>query len=177
MRLFDVIRADLHANTGRRKLRHAITAFLFNPGFAAILLHRLALPLIRTPLDKLGMVIWAWNTRRCGCFFHLDSEIGPGLFLPHPVGIVIGQGVRVGPRATLYQSVTLGKAKGDAYPALGADVTVYPNSVIIGSIVIGDGAIVGAASLVLKDVPSGATVAGNPARILKLSEPAVENAA
>lgn len=171
MRFWDVIRADLHANTGQRRLRRAITAFLFNPGFAAIFLHRLALPLIRTPLDKLGMLIWAWNTRRCGCYFHLDSEIAPGLFLPHPIGVVIGQGVRVGPRATLYQSVTLGRAKGDAYPVLGADVTVYPNSVIIGPITIGDGAVVGAGSIVIRDVPAGTTVAGNPARILKTTGP------
>lgn len=166
-RLREVIREDLFAATGHRRLARVLTAFLFIPGFSTILLHRLALPLIRTPLDKVGNLIWAWNVRRSGCHFHLDSAIAPGLRLPHPVAIVIGQGVTVGRNVTLYQSVTIGKAKSDDYPVIEDDVTIYPNSVVIGPIRVGAGAVIGAGSVVLKDVPAGAVVAGNPARILR----------
>ena len=167
-----MIRADLRANTGQQRLRRAPGAFLFQPGFATVLLHRLAMPFIRTPLDKLGGLIWAWNTRRSGCHFHLDSVIGPGLALPHPTAVVIGQGVHVGANVTLYQSVTIGRAKRDDYPRIDDGAVIYPNSVIIGGITVGAGAVVGAGSVVRHDVPSGAVVAGNPARVIRAPAPA-----
>lgn len=172
VKFWDVVRADLEANTGQRRLRRLVTACLFQPGFAAIFLHRVTLPFVRTPLDKLGGLIWTWNRNRSGCHFHLDSVIGPGLCLPHPVAIVIGRGVTVGTGVTLYQSVTIGRSKDGAYPVVGDGATIFPNSVIIGPIAIGAGAVVGAGSVVLKDVPPGAVVAGNPARILRLAVPA-----
>lgn len=173
IRFRDIVREDLYAATGHRHLRRAVTAFLFIPGFSTILLHRLALPMIRTPLDKLGNLIWAWNVRRSGCHFHLDSVIAPGLRLPHPVAVVIGQGVTVGRNVTLYQSVTIGRSKSEDYPVIEDDVIIYPNAVVIGPIRVGEGAVIGAGSVVLRDVPPGAVVAGNPARILKLPDPSV----
>lgn len=167
MKFRDVISADLKASSNRRGLGGLVAAYLFDPGFATIFLHRVALIFVRTPLDKLGVLIWAWNTRRSGCHFHLDSVIGPGLYLPHPTGIVIGQGVRVEAGVTLYQSVTIGRSKGDAYPVVEGNVTIYPNSVVAGPVRIGAGAVIGAGSVVLKDVPPGAVVAGNPARELR----------
>lgn len=164
------IRADLKAATGREGWGRIVTAFLFIPGFSTILLHRLALPFIRTPLDKLGNLIWAWNTRRSGCHFHLDSVIGPGLSLPHPTAVVIGQGVTIGAGVTLYQSVTIGRAKRDDYPVIGDGAVIYPNSVIIGGITVGAGAVVGAGSVVRHDVPAGAVVAGNPAQLIRLAD-------
>lgn len=64
--------------------------------------------------------------------------IGSGLSLPHPVGVVIGGGCRVGCNCTIFQSVTLGVAHGK-YPKIGNDVIIYPNSVIVGDIEIPDG--------------------------------------
>ncbi|TCP34087.1 hypothetical protein [Sphingomonas sp. BK235] len=167
MSFWDVVRADLRANTGKTRLVGALTAFLFHPGFATVFLHRVAMALVGTPVDKIGVLIWAWNTRRSGCHFHLESEIGPGLYLPHPVAIVIGQGVRVGAGATFYQSVTVGRTRRDDYPVIGDGATLYPNAVVFGSITVGAGARVGAGSIVFADVPAGATAVGNPARIAR----------
>lgn len=72
--------------------------------------------MIRTPLDKLGNYIRAWNVERSGCHLHLDIVIAPALRLPHPVAVVLGQGVTVARSFTLYQSVTIGRSKSENMP-------------------------------------------------------------
>jgi serine O-acetyltransferase len=106
-----------------------------------------------------------------GCQIHPQAQFAPGLRLPHPSGVVVGRGVRAGRDVTLYQNVTLGakSVPGEDYPILGNGVFVFPNSLILGSIRVGDGARVGACSLVLHEVRPGDTVAGRPA--VPLSRP------
>lgn len=65
-------------------------------------------------------------------------QIGPGLSLPHPVALVIGGGVVIGERCTIFQGVTLGVAHG-RYPRVEDDVTIYPNAVIVGEVVLTSG--------------------------------------
>jgi len=89
---------------------------------------------------------------------------------PHPVGIVIGLNVNIGYDCIIYQNVTIGTKdtanyKNGKYPKIGNNVIIYPNSVIIGDIEIGDNAVIGAGSIVLKNVPSGKVVFGNPAKL------------
>lgn len=91
--------------------------------------------------------------------------------LPHPVGITIHKDCIIGKNCVIFQNVTIGLGKyneerGSDIPSIGNNVTIYPNSVIIGGISIGDGSIIGANSVVLHDVPGGTTVAGNPAHII-----------
>lgn len=95
---------------------------------------------------------------------------GTGINLPHPWGVVIHPNAVVGERVVVYQGVTVGRKKGGVkagIPTLGDDVVIYPNAVIVGAVRIGNRAVVGAGAVVLDDVPDGATVAGNPARILR----------
>lgn len=106
--------------------------------------------------------------RDFGCFVQFDAEIGPGLRLPHPNGIVIGQGVRIGANCTIYQQVTLGGArvgdwKSDRYPDVGDGVVLFAGAKLVGDIRIGDGATVGANAVVLRDVPPGHVATGVPA--------------
>lgn len=91
---------------------------------------------------------------------------------PHPVGIVIGMKVKMGMNCEIYQNVTIGTKetadfKNGKYPEIGNNVIIYPNSLIIGNIKIGDNSIIGAGSVVLSDVPPNSVFAGNPAKFLK----------
>lgn len=66
-------------------------------------------------------------------------RIGPGLSLPHPVGIVIGGGVVIGEGASIFQGVTLGVAN-NHYPVIGNSVSIYPNAVVVGNVRVSAGA-------------------------------------
>lgn len=81
---------------------------------------------------------------------------------PHPIGIVIGEGVKIGKNVTIYQNVTLGRKNKDIaeYPTIGDNVTIYCNSTIIGNVKIGNNAVIGCNSVVLRDVKDGEVVSG-----------------
>ena len=96
-----------------------------------------------------------------------------GLCLPHPVGVVIGEGSVIGTDVTIYQGVTLGRASHevDAYPTIDDGAVIYAGATLLGPIRIGRNAVVAAHSVVLSDVPDFATVVGAPARIVRTSRP------
>ncbi|HVY12184.1 MAG TPA: serine O-acetyltransferase, partial [Alphaproteobacteria bacterium] len=98
------------------------------------------------------------------------AEIGAGLCLPHPTGIVIGQVVKIGADVTLYQNVTLGSARAGGandQPEIGNNVVIFAGAVIVGKISIGPNAKIGANAVVLDHVPAGAAAVGAPARIIE----------
>jgi len=110
--------------------------------------------------------------RRYGCYISPKAQLGIGIHFPHPVGIVIGEGVVVGHHCTIFQHVTLGSARiGEAalnrYPNIGDDVTLFTGAVVVGQITIGNGAVVAANAVVITNVEPGQTVGGIPARPLE----------
>lgn len=102
----------------------------------------------------------------------LETEIGGGLLLPHPNGIIIHPKAVIGPNCLLFQQVTIGTRDNEGTPVLGGHVDVGAGAKIIGNVRIGDHAKIGANSVVLHDVPEGATVVGIPARIVLPKEAA-----
>lgn len=88
------------------------------------------------------------------------------LRIVHQVGVVISEKATFGNNCTIYQNTTIG-VKDNIAPTIGNNVTIYANSVIIGNVHIGDNAIIGAGSVVLKDIPANEIWAGNPAHFIK----------
>lgn len=103
---------------------------------------------------------------------HLEATIETGLFLAHTQNIVVGEGTRVGKNVTLYNGVTLGaskvasSSKKDRYPQISNDVIIYSGAKILGNIAIGQGAVVGANAVVLKNIPDGCVAVGVPAKVM-----------
>jgi serine O-acetyltransferase len=113
-------------------------------------------------------VLWyrVWSAL-CGAEIDLKVQIGGGLLIPHPNGIVIFPDVVIGPNCLIFQQVTLGiGGRLPGCPVLGGHVDVGAGAKILGGVTIGDHAKIGANAVVLDDVPSGATAVGVPARIV-----------
>ena len=100
---------------------------------------------------------------------HPAAKIGKGLMLDHATNIVIGETAVIADTVSMLHDVTLGgtgKEQGDRHPKVGRGVMIGAGAKILGNIRIGEGAIVGACSVVLRDVPAHTTVVGVPARVL-----------
>lgn len=111
-----------------------------------------------------------YTERILGCDIKADTEIGEGFEIFHSAhASVISPGTIIGKNVSLRQNTTIG-AKGfrgaKKSPIIEDNVTIGPNVCIIGDIIIGKGATIGAGAVVVKDVPPYCTVVGNPARVL-----------
>ncbi|MGI2216186.1 serine O-acetyltransferase [Shewanella baltica] len=109
--------------------------------------------------------------RKYSCYLSGKAIVGQNIKFPHPVGIVIGDGVSISDDVTIYQNVTLGAARvGEGvkglYPKVGKDVVIFAGAKVIGNITIGDGAVIGANSVVTKDIPANVSAVGIPAKVV-----------
>lgn len=103
-----------------------------------------------------------------GADIPLGCQIGGGLLLPHPNGIVVHPGARIGVNCLIFQQVTLGIGGPlPGAPKLAAHVDIGAGAKILGGVTIGEHAVIGANAVVLCDVPAGATAVGIPARIVR----------
>ncbi|MBW4444731.1 MAG: serine O-acetyltransferase [Plectolyngbya sp. WJT66-NPBG17] len=145
-----------------------LEVLLCYPGVQALWLHRLAHWLYCFNVPFLPRLISQVNRFFTGIEIHPGAQIGRGVFIDHGIGVVIGETAIVGDYATIYQDVTLGgtgKETGKRHPTLGKNVVVGAGAKVLGNIHIGENVRIGAASVVLRDVPSDCTVVGIPGRI------------
>lgn len=137
------------------------------------LLYGFAIWLHKKKLPVFARIVNLKVERDYGCYLSVTADLHPSVKFPHPVGIVIGAGARVGEGAVIYQGVTIGgRVLGDwekgNYPKVGSKVTIFANATLLGSITIGDNAIIGANSVVNRDVMASTTVVGAPAKVIGL---------
>jgi len=107
--------------------------------------------------------------RKYGCCISETADIGGGLIMDHPTGIVIGENVTIGRNVVIYQHVTIGRKdrKRPEYPTIGSGVVIYVGAVVIGAVNIGNGTVIGANSVVATDTETDSIYCGIPARRVK----------
>jgi serine O-acetyltransferase len=135
------------------------------PGIQALLAHRLAHGLHEAGVPLLPRLVAFAARTLTGVEIHPAAQIGKGLFIDHGSGVVIGETAEIGDDVTLYQGVTLGGtgfATGKRHPTVQDNVTIGSGAKLLGPIVVGHGAKIGANSVVITDVPPNSTVVGNP---------------
>jgi serine O-acetyltransferase len=135
------------------------------PGVQALLAHRIAGALYRAGVPLLPRLIAAASRSITGIEIHPAADIGPGLFVDHGMGVVIGETAKLGADVTIYQGATLGGtgfATGKRHPTVEDNVTIGSGAKLLGPIVVGHGSKIGANTVVIHDVPPNSTVVGNP---------------
>jgi len=145
------------------------TPLLFYKGFHALQSYRVAHWLWTQERHSLAFYFQNQMSAIFGVDIHPAASIGCGIMFDHATGIVIGETAIVEDDVTMLHGVTLGgtgKAQGDRHPKIRHGVLIGASASIIGNIDIGEGAKVGAGSVVMKDVPAHVTVAGVPAEVV-----------
>ncbi|OYW45981.1 MAG: serine acetyltransferase [Sphingomonadales bacterium 32-68-7] len=123
--------------------------------------------IVRTLATKLYWALFRVIETSTGISLPKEAEIGPGLKIWHFGGVFINPGVRIGANCTLRQGVTIGNRSDDGpVPVIGDNVEFGAYAQVLGGVRIGDNCRIGAMSVVLIDVPDGATAVGVPARIV-----------
>jgi serine O-acetyltransferase len=179
-RLLKEIRADVKAARERDPAAQGVSTFEILTSWAgvqALLAHRAAHALLEARVPLVPRFV-AYLTRAVtGIEIHPAAVIGNEFFIDHGSGVVIGETAAIGNSVTLYQGVTLGGTgfqRGKRHPTLGDNVTVGSGAKLLGPIAVGDGAKIGANTVVVEDVPPGATVVGNPGHPVRLEGRKVE---
>lgn len=164
-----LIIADLRAKALWRYERHdwkGIIQVVFADGTPAMLLYRFGQWARKYRLAPLEMMFNKISALFCNCVIGRGAQFGPGFVLNHSLGVVINGQVRGGANIYLEHQVTIGADRGQS-PILGNDVYVGAGAKIIGAVMIGDGARIGANAVVVRDIPRGATAVGIPARVVR----------
>ncbi|MDQ6595000.1 serine O-acetyltransferase EpsC [Bacillus salipaludis] len=153
-----------------KKLYH----FIVNPGVQAIVIHRLAHLLWNHRLKPLARFITMLSRSFTGIEIEPGAKLSKTVTISHGMGVVIGGDSIIKDNVVIRQNVTLG-AKDDKntdgyryHPTIDNNVSIGAGTVILGPITVGEHSIIGANSVVTKDVPPYSVVAGAPARVIKM---------
>lgn len=173
--MFDRLRGDitciLDRDPAARTRWEVLTCY---PGLHAIWIHRLAHWFWLNNLRWLGRFTSHLGRWLTGIEIHPGAKIGTCVFIDHGMGVVIGETAEIGDGCTIYQGVTLGGTtlyRGQKrHPTLGAGVVIGAGAKVLGGFTVGEGARIGSNSVVVKEVPAGATVVGIPGRIVEGKE-------
>ncbi len=164
-------KAVFERDPAARTLFGFVEVFLTYAGFQALLIHRFTHVLYQLRIPLIPRLFSHFVRMFTGVEIHPGATIGPGFFIDHGMGVVIGETTEIGSNVTIYQGVTLGgtgKEKGKRHPTIGDNVVIGANATVLGNIRIGNNVKIGAGSVVVTSVPDNCTVVGVPAEIVRI---------
>ena len=174
MSIFSRLREDISAARAHDPAaRGSVEVFFVYSGLHAVWWHRFSHALWRRGLRFLPRFISQMTRFFTGIEIHPGATIGPGLFIDHGMGVVIGETAEIGRDVTIYHGVTLGGTslnKGKRHPTLGDEVVVGAGAKILGAITIGECSRIGANAVVVKSVPPNSVVVGVPGQVVVRSK-------
>lgn len=175
--MFRILKEDIRTVFARDPAARNLLEVMFcYPGFHALRLHRLAHFLWQRKLRLTARLLSHVNRFLTGVEIHPGARIGRRFFLDHGMGVVIGETAEIGDDVLMYQGVVLGGTsleKKKRHPTIENSVVIGAAAILLGPITLGEGARVGANSVVVKSVPPGATVVGVPGRVVEEERPPV----
>ncbi len=182
MGLFAEIREDFSNAYKNDPALNSRLDFLFNyPGVWAVAWYRIAHRLYMANFKSLARIIMGLNQILTNIDIHPGAVIGKRVFIDHGTGVVIGQTTIIEDDVLIYQGVTLGGVsltQGKRHPTIKKGAVIGAGAKVLGNIVIGEYAKIGANSVVVKPVPNNATAIGIPAHVIekgRCKEPLMHN--
>ena len=154
--------------------RSKLSLILTYPGVKAVFFHRIANFFSIAKFHLVARIISQFSRFLTGIEIHPNAKIGKNLFIDHGMGVVIGETSDIGDNVTIYHMATLGgiapsinsdnQRNVKRHPTLKENVVVGSGAQILGPVVVGKNAKIGANAVVTKDVPENAVMVGNPAK-------------
>ena len=151
-----------------------LSVILTYPGAKAVFMHKIANFFAVAKFDLIARIVSQFSRFMTGIEIHPKAKIGKNLFIDHGMGVVIGETSDIGDNVTIYHNVTLGgispsinsenQRETKRHPTLHDHVVVGSGAQVLGPIVVGKNAKIGANAVVTKDVPENGVMVGIPAR-------------
>ncbi len=167
--MFENIKAIFEKDPAARNLVEVIFCY---PGLHALWLHRCSHFLWEIKLKTLARMLSNFGRFLTAVEIHPAAKIGKSVVIDHGFGVVIGETAEVGDRVLIYQGVTLGGTsleKVKRHPTIESDVVIGAGAKVLGNLRVGMGAKIGTMAVVVRDVPAGCTVVGNPGKVVRLA--------
>ena len=166
-RMIEDIKSAINKDPAAKSMLEVMLCY---PGIHALWFHRLSHFFYNRRMYIIARLVSHFARFITGVEIHPGANIGRRVFIDHGMGVVIGETSEIGDDTLIYKGVVLGGTsleKGKRHPTLGKNVVVGSNACILGPVKIGDGSKIGSGSVVIKDVPIGATVVGVPGKIVE----------
>ena len=163
------VREDIDAALERDPAaRNWLEVVLCYPGWHAVMIHRVAHWMWQHKAKLPARLLSTWARFFTGIEIHPAARIGPGLFIDHGMGVVIGETSIIGRNVTLYHGVTLGgrsRERTKRHPTVKSNVVIGAGAEVLGPVTIDEHARIGAGSVVVTDVPPNSVIVGVPGRV------------
>lgn len=164
-----IVKSDIN-NYGAKTFKEKIYVFFFNFNFGLLYSYRLMKYLNgKRIIFRLNMLLAYWQNFKYNSYISVNAEIGKNVIFTHSFGIIIGR-AKIGDNVKIFQQVTIGshgnKSLVKSWPTIGNNCILYSGSKILGDIIIGDNAVIGANCVINKNVKENSILMVSPCKVV-----------